>query len=137
MTTNQILIDKTSISLSFLCVIHCLATPLIVIMLPSLAGLPLHSEAFHLWLVVAVLPLSIYALTLGCKKHKHRRVMVFGVMGLFVLVMTVLLGHDRLGENWEKIFTVIGASLVALGHILNYRLCQSHENVTCRENQQE
>ena len=128
MTTNQIWIDKTSITLSFLCAIHCLATPLIVVFLSTLAGLSLHDEAFHLWLVIAILPMSIYALTLGCKKHKRRRVLVLGGIGLLVLVITVLLGHDRLGENWEKILTIVGACLVALGHILNYRLCQSYEN---------
>ena len=135
MTTNQIFVDKVSISLSVLCAIHCLATPLIVVFLPSLAGLPLHDEAFHLWLVIAILPLSAFALTLGCKKHKRSRVLILGGIGLFVLIMTVILGHERLGENWEKILTLLGASLVALGHILNYRLCQTLDKCVGPEDQ--
>jgi len=135
MATNQILIDKISISLSVLCAIHCLAIPLVVVLWPALVGLPLHNETFHLWLVIAILPMSIYALTLGCKKHKRSRVLIFGGVGLFVLTATVVLGHERLGENWEKTLTVFGAVLVALGHVLNYRLCQSHEKGVCLEYQ--
>lgn len=131
MSINLIFVDKASISLSVLCAIHCLATPLLVIFLPPLAGLPLHNEAFHLWLVIAILPMSGYALTLGCKKHKRHRVLILGGMGLVVLLLTVMLGHERLGENWEKILTVCGATLVALGHILNYRLCQLQDKSNC------
>ena len=137
MSSNQLLADKVSISLSLLCAVHCLAIPLIVVFLPSLAGLPLQDEAFHLWLVIGILPLSIYALTLGCKKHKRSRVLIFGGIGLFVLTATVILGHERLGENWEKTLTVFGATLVALGHVLNYRLCQSQYNCLCPQHQQD
>ena len=127
------MVDKVSISLSVICAIHCLAAPLAAVLLPSLAGLHLHDEAFHLWLVVAILPMSIFALTLGCKKHKRYRVLVLGGIGLFVLVLTVALGHDRLGESWEKTLTVIGASFVALSHILNYRLCKEKDHCHFRE----
>ncbi len=137
MTTNQNLVDKASISLSALCAIHCLVAPLTVALLPSLAGLSLHDETFHMWMVIAILPMSIYALTLGCKKHQHSRVLALGGLGLLVLVATVLLGHDRLGENWEKILTVVGASLVALGHILNFRYCRLQENYVFRGLRQE
>jgi len=133
MKNLQAISDKTAISLSLLCTIHCLALPLAVVLLPAIAALPLEDEAFHFWMVFAVVPISIYALTMGCKKHKNYRILLVGIIGLIILIATVFLGHNLLGETWEKIFTVIGSVFIALGHFWNYRLCQHPDNCDCPE----
>ncbi len=120
----QSLTDKTAISLSLLCTIHCLFAPLLAVLLPSIAGLPLEDEAFHVWVAFAVIPISAFALTMGCKSHKRYQVIALGGIGLFILVVTALFGHEQLGDTLEKAFTIIGASIIAVGHIWNYRLCQ-------------
>lgn len=129
----QPLTDKTAIGLSFLCTLHCLAMPLLVVLLPSLAALPLEGEAFHLWMVFIVVPVSVFALTMGCKNHKRYRVFWVGGFGLAILLATVLLGHDTLGETWEKTLTVIGSSVIALGHFWNHRLCQKKDSCDCSD----
>jgi len=131
MKNTVALSDVLAISLSLLCTIHCLALPLAVVMLPSLAIFPLEDEAFHFWMVMAVIPTSAYALTIGCRKHKHYRLLFLGSIGLAILIASAFLGHDLLGEKWEKIFTVIGAGIIALGHLLNYRLCL-HQEKKCQ-----
>lgn len=123
--------DKLSISLSLLCAIHCLAMPLIVVALPALAALPLADEAFHLWMVYMVLPISLFALTMGCKKHKRYRLLFVGGIGLSILAISAFAGHDLLGEFWEKTLTVIGSSIIAVGHIWNYKLCQKQDSCGC------
>lgn len=127
------LADKSAITLSVLCSIHCLAMPLAIILLPSIASLPLSDEEFHYWMLIAVLPLSTYALTMGCKKHKHYRLLFIGFVGLAVLVFAAFAGHEMLGENGEKVMTVIGASILAFGHIGNQRLCRQQEQCACPE----
>lgn len=131
MRNIQVLTDKTAISLSLLCVIHCLVTPLLIVLLPSLAALQLDNEYFHLWMLVAVIPTSSYALTLGCKQHKRYRLLIQGALGLLLLISAVFLDEALLGEGWEKIFTVIGASIIALSHYRNYRLCRHQSNCDC------
>lgn len=131
MTNIQAIADKVAVSLSLLCTIHCLAMPLAVVFLPILAALPLADEAFHLWMVYGVLPISIYALAMGCKKHKRYRLLLIGGLGLTILVGTALVGHEVLGEVLEKSFTVLGASIIALGHYWNFRLCQRQDNCGC------
>lgn len=123
--------DKAAVSLSLLCTIHCFSGPLVATLLPSFTGLFLESELFHLWLVVIVVPISLYALTMGCKQHKHHHIFVPAMIGLLTLAATILLGHEVLGEAWEKILTLIGSGFVALGHILNYRLCRAHSTCSC------
>ena len=131
MNLNTQFIDKVAISFSSLCLAHCLIFPIFAAVLPSLIASSLTSESFHLWMVICVVPSSIFALTLGCKKHAEISVVVAGLLGLSLLLLTLLLGHDILGEYGEKLLTLIGAILIAFAHIKNYKLCQQQENCEC------
>jgi len=125
--------DKTAMGLSLLCSIHCLALPLFAALLPSAAAIALEDELFHLWIVLAVVPISVYTLTMGCKAHRRYRVLVLGGIGLSILAVTVLIDHHILGEAWEKTLTVLGASFIAAGHYWNYRLCRQKASCPCPE----
>lgn len=127
----HISIDKLAISLSMLCALHCLAFPLLVALLPSIAALPLEQETFHLWMVMAVIPTSIYALTLGCKKHKKLSVLLGGLIGLAGMIAAVILGESLMGEMGEKLLTLAGASLIALTHYKNFQLCHRLSECPC------
>ncbi|MFQ3262960.1 MAG: hypothetical protein ACI8WL_000009 [Polaribacter sp.] len=131
MKTEQAVTDKMAIGLSVACAIHCLALPVLILMLPSIAALNLDNEAFHLWMVVAVIPCSIYALFLGCKEHSRYQLFFWAFIGLVMLVLALVLGEERIGEAGEKIMTVLGASFVAVGHWLNFRLCHAQEHKDC------
>ena len=133
MISTRAFTDKMAMSLSLLCALHCLVSPLIIVMLPSLAALQFDGEAFHLWMVLAVIPTSIYALTMGCKQHKRYRLLGLGLLGLLFLLSAVLAGEELIGDFWEKALTVIGAAIIALGHYRNYRLCRRQEFCACPE----
>lgn len=120
--------DKLAISLSLLCAIHCLVLPLALVLLPSLVSLNLENEAFHTWMVILVIPTSIYALTMGCKEHKNYRFLALGIAGLALLLTAVVLEEPVMTETLEKLITLVGTSLIALSHIGNYRLCKKHSN---------
>jgi hypothetical protein len=124
-SSTSLMLDKAAIGLSTLCAIHCLFLPVALTMLPSLALMPVGEESFHLLLVCLVLPTSIIALTLGCRRHKERRMLLWGGAGLIVLVVTAALGHDFFGEVLEKSATVLGTILVATAHFINYRCCRT------------
>ena len=131
MKTEQSVTDKLAIGLSVACAIHCLFLPLMVLMLPSIAALNLDNEAFHMWMVVAVIPCSIYALFLGCKEHSRYQLVFLAFSGLVILVLALVLGEEQIGEAGEKIMTVAGAALIALGHWLNFRLCRAADHKDC------
>jgi len=131
MNTTQAVTDKLAIALSLGCALHCLALPILLALLPSITALQLDNEAFHFWMLAAVLPTSVYALTLGCKQHKRYRLFILGLTGLGLLVLALALGEERIGEAGEKILTVIGAGFVAFGHWFNYRLCHAQKYQDC------
>ena len=101
-------LDKAAIGISALCVVHCLAMPLALVALPALASLPVADEHFHLALVFVVIPTSMIALTLGCRRHQRWHVAAWGGVGVVILTVAAVLGHDLLGEMAEKTLTVIG-----------------------------
>ena len=129
----QALTDRSAISLSLLCAIHCLAFPWAVILIPSMAALPLEGEILHIWLLIVIIPTSIFALTLGCKKHKNYRIVALGALGLSILIAAIFVEGLESGEVWEKVLTVIGAAFIAAGHLWNYRLCKRHGNCGCHD----
>ncbi len=131
MSKIQSLGDKLSISLSMLCVVHCLAMPVLFVVLPTISALPLAGEEFHLFLAAVVIPLSTLTLFMGCRHHRTWRVVIVGVFGLLALGATALFGHDILGESGEKIATVLAASIIAIAHFWNYKLCSSEKEVSC------
>ena len=127
MKLTQTTADKLAIGLSLMCTVHCFATPVILALLPSFAVLQINAEQFHLWVLAVVLPTSLLALNLGCKKHKRTRYMACGVVGLAFLIIAVLLGQ----EEAEKALTLIGSAFIALAHWFNYQQCFKKNNENC------
>ncbi|MES9857903.1 MAG: MerC domain-containing protein [Sedimenticola sp.] len=117
--------DTFAICVSLLCTVHCLTMPILLVSLPFLSGLFFTEETFHIWMVFAVLPISLYALYIGKKTHGKNMPFIIGGLGLLVLISAVLIGHNLLGETGEKSLTVLGSIAVASAHIWNYRIQQN------------
>lgn len=120
----QRLMDRLAISASALCMLHCLVTPFLLVTVPVMSSTFLAGEAFHRFLVIFVLPLSVVALYIGCHSHKDRGVLILGGLGLLSLVLVAFFGHDLLGEDGEKVATVISSLILSTGHLRNFRLCR-------------
>ena len=121
--------DKMAIVLSGMCALHCLALPVALIAFPALASTVVGDEHFHAILMWLVLPASLVALTLGCRKHKDNKVIVLGALGLGVLLFIMIAGHDVLGESGERVATLLGSIFLIWGHLRNHRLCRMEQCV--------
>jgi len=117
--------DKAAVALSIICTAHCILLPVAVVLLPALAAISVDEDQFNSVLLLLVLPTSIIALTMGCRKHRERKVLLLGFCGLSVLIAAIALGHDLLGDTGERILTVLGAGLIAFAHIRNHALCRA------------
>jgi hypothetical protein len=121
------LVDGIAVSASLLCLVHCLAPPLLAASLPALGLFVVHSQLFHTLLLMLAMPLGVWALGRG----RHRAgwwPLAVGLAG-FTLMGAALLSAP-LSERW---LTVAGVSLVAIAHWGNWRAslcsadCQSSE----------
>ena len=117
--------DKVAIGLSLACALHCLVVPVIVSLYPSVITAGLQDERIHLALLAFVIPISVFSLTMGCRQHKQSPVVSLGTAGIFVLILSALLGQDLGGESLEVAGTLLGSGLVACSHVLNFKLCRA------------
>jgi hypothetical protein len=116
--------DRVAISASSVCAIHCLALPIILSVFPAVGGVFFGEEAFHVWLIWAVVPLSVSSLLLGCTRHESTMVIYCGLAGVSILIVSALLGHEILGEVSERVSTVAGSVIIAFAHMKNFSLCR-------------
>lgn len=116
--------DKLAIGLSLTCAIHCLLLPITLALLPTLTANIFGDEQFHQWMLIAVLPTSLFALTLGCRQHRNLSILTIGLIGLLILTLTTIFGHDLLGEVGERTASLIGATFIAFSHFKNQALCR-------------
>ena len=122
---DSIILDKVAVLLSATCMLHCLTFPVLLTLYPVLQGGLLEEQYFHAMLLVFVIPASVIALTIGCRKHRQLLVVGIGLVGLVILTLTAFWGHDLFGLMGERIVTSIGGAILATSHILNYRYCRS------------
>lgn len=110
-------IDGAAISLSGLCVIHCLALPLFAAILP-VAGMWAEAEWMHKAFVAAALPLSGFAITRALASKGQLLFIGLAVLGLSLLISAAFVEafHDL-----ETPITVIGALLLASAHIWRWQ----------------
>jgi hypothetical protein len=119
-------LDKLAIVLSSVCLLHCLLAPLIFTLLPIIALNTLWEDLlFHKLMLWLVLPTSTVALLIGCRKHQDFKILGTGIMGMMMLLLIALVGHDLLSAWQEKLATSIAGITLAFSHLLNYRACQS------------
>ena len=130
MRTTQEFSDKTAISLSAICLAHCLLVPSFLVLLSGYLSISYDNELIHNVILFLAIPVSIYALITGVRNHRTYQYLAMGFVGLFFLIFAVTLGVQIWGELGEKGLTAIGASLVALSHFKNYRLCRK---IDCEE----
>ena len=118
------LADKFAVSTSTVCAVHCIGLPFLLSVFPAIGTTFFGEESFHVWLLWALIPLSAFSLSLGCKRHRNLSVLLKGVLGVCVLIFTALAGHDLLGAFGERYSTLLGAGLLAFAHFRNFRLCR-------------
>lgn len=124
MTDTTAKLDRLAIALSAVCLVHCLALPLAVTLLPVLGANLLSHATFHQLMLLVVLPSSIAAFFMGCRKHGQGSVAALGGVGLALLVVAALAVESTWGAHAERWVTLLGAAVLSLAHLQNFRHCR-------------
>ena len=109
-------VDRLAIGLSGLCLVHCLASAVLLAVLASAGGLLLNPLIHELGLVLAI-GFGILALGRGIVEHGFMMPSAVGGLGLGVMAGALTLPHSGL----EVVYTIAGVAILALGHDLNRR----------------
>ena len=128
---SQLISDKFAMSLSAICMVHCLFAPSLIILSYSSLALTVESELIHKAILLLTIPVSIFAISLGYKNHPNNSIIYTGIAGLTILISALLIG-ESIGENAELILTTIGSLMVIACHYRNYRICKK-VNCDCHD----
>ena len=107
-------LDRIAMGLSGLCVVHCVATAVLLGLLASAGGFLGQPIIHEVGLSLAMI-IGAFALGRGILEHGFMMPSAIGGLGLGVMAGALSLPHD----GREPIYTVIGVMIVALGHRLN------------------
>jgi hypothetical protein len=107
-------LDRFAITLSGLCLVHCLATAVLLGLL-SAAGSFLGNPLIHEIGLSLAMILGALALGRGVIEHGFMMPSAVGALGLGTMAGALTLPHD----GSEALYTVIGVGILALGHELN------------------
>ncbi len=120
--------DKLGIIVSAICCIHCMATPLLMILSPGLVKY-FDNEFIHLAMIAFVVPLGLYAFVSKLKIHENKTPLYIGIMGMLLLVLAIVFheqhGHDHT-EYIEMSLSILGGVALIWAHIMNVKLCRCH-----------
>ncbi len=109
-------LDRLAMGLSGLCLVHCLASAVLVAMLASVGGVLLDPHIHEFGLVLAI-GLGVVALGRGIVEHGFMMPSAVGGLGLGVMAGALSMPHG----GAETLYTVLGVGILALGHDLNRR----------------
>ncbi|MEO6112881.1 MAG: MerC domain-containing protein [Sphingomicrobium sp.] len=111
---NSPRLDRVAIGLSGLCMVHCLATAVLLGLLSAAGGF-LGAPVLHEVGLGLAMILGGIALGRGIIDHGYMLPSAIGGLGLGVMAGALSLPHD----GREALFTVVGVMILALGHRLN------------------
>lgn len=120
--------DQLGAWASALCVLHCIALPLL---LPTLALSGWSAgwlaccaggdTTVHLLLYCLVVPIAAIALASGYRHHRRGRVLLLGGLGLLLLSLALLAAPQHDQALYERLLTVAGSLVLIAAHAQNQR----------------
>ncbi|HTK58294.1 MAG TPA: MerC domain-containing protein [Sphingomicrobium sp.] len=111
--TNRL--DRMAIGLSGLCLVHCLATSVLLALLSAAGGI-LGAPIIHEVGLGLAMIMGAIALGRGILEHGYSMPSAIGGLGLGVMAGALTLPHD----GSEAVYTVLGVGILAFGHRLNH-----------------
>lgn len=109
--------DTAGMMMSLLCLVHCVALPAMLALLPLL-DLHYHpDEKLHTLLTFFAVPIAAIALVPAYLKHRHLPVLALGLVGVVLLLTHHHDGHGV--AHWPATF---GAVALVWAHAWNFRL---------------
>ena len=107
-------LDRIAMGISGLCLVHCLATTVLLALLSAAGGF-LGAPIVHEVGLTFAMVMGGISLGRGIVEHGYGMPSAVGGLGLGVMAGALTLPHD----GSEALYTVIGVAILALGHRLN------------------
>ena len=108
--------DKLSICLSLCCILHCIALPAIILLIPSFASLWINNEKVHVILVLFAVPISLFAMAKSLRIHHNYKCISLAVIGLSLLIGAIFMHDINFGSESSHIGHIEATPNEEAGH---------------------
>ncbi len=119
------LADLTGLVLSFACLIHCLALPLLLLLAPALSRWVALPEGVHAVILLLALPAAAIAMRDGWRRHRRIMPAILAAAGLGLLALGLSAHEGWIAaadpEAADRLLTSAGALTLAAAHLVNWR----------------
>lgn len=122
MTYKQNKLDlwgRLSIVLSSVCVVHCLATPFVLLLLPAISTF--FSETLEQILVLSVVPLSLIGFIPTWLRHKDNRLLTMYIVSIAIILFSQFflhVDHQHLAEDSIPVMAWVRTGVTFAGALL-------------------
>jgi hypothetical protein len=108
--------DRIGVIASVLCAVHCLLTPLLLVLTPSFSRIWAH-PASHWIVALIVVPIAAYMLFKGYRIHQRKWIIACGMVGITLILfgavvpytnLTTQGGQIELPTSWETLWSGSG-----------------------------
>jgi uncharacterized membrane protein (DUF485 family) len=125
--------DSIGMALSLLCMVHCLAFPLLLSFAPAVMKLLPGDDVTHRCLTVGIGFAGLLAFCPGYRQHRRAWILILFAAGMTLISCAALLGEGVLTSFGEAAITVGGSCLLVAAHWFNRSFCRSCAFSDCEE----
>ena len=113
--------DVWGVFFSAVCVLHCLAVPIVILIFPAM-GLKIlpEEDITHAILFSFILGVAGIAFWTGYRVHGKWRPIIWMAVGLVIILYATFFVHHQLGHMWEPLFAIVGSLALIRAHYLNH-----------------
>ena len=121
--------DALGIAASSLCLVHCLAMPVLIGVLPLLGLQFLEGHSAHVMLATFVLSFALLAVVPGYLRHRRKDILGMMIVGLSLVLYATFAVQSTMGESWEVPLITLGNLILVSTHFRNRSLhrCAVHK----------
>jgi hypothetical protein len=118
--------DHLGITGSFLCLIHCLAAPMLALFTTGLA----HSGHYHFHFFPGddyfFIALSVFAVYFASRNVRNRKVLISLWVSMSVFAISLSIARYNHDWEWMEYFAHLGAVGLIVSHLINIREIRRH-----------
>lgn len=128
--TAIVSMDALGIAASTLCLIHCLAMPFVISLLPVLGWQFLEGRTAHYFLASFVFAFALSAIVPGYLQHRRMDILCGMGVGLTCVLIATFAPYSVLPEKLELPLITMGNIILVITHWRNRGLaiCQHHDH---------
>ena len=115
-------LDSLGIVASVVCMVHCLAMPLLIGVLPAVGLTFLEGHAAHQVLAFFVVAFALAAVLPAYLKHRRTAVLLSMILGIGLVLTATFGAGNAFPESWEVPLITVGNLIVVFTHWRNRHL---------------